>query len=159
MTAPAIIDIDAAALHQLTQRRGDARLATGFVLAAGMVLELFAWDVSPEVDGCAEWRPVHHSPNVAGPDVRARVQVEDGGAVDIRAGDLCERHISFGTLMGRLLVLAKHGQGQRPRSTDHNRRLAACAVASLAGMVDDRAIDRLVDDPETIDLFFGREAA
>lgn len=152
MNAP---DIDAAALHQLTQRRDDARLAAGFVLAVGMVLELFAWDIGP---GTEDWRPVICSPNVAGSDIRVKVQVEGGGAVDF-AGDLNERHVTFGTLVGRLFLLANQGLGRRPQSTDYNRRLAACAIASLAGMVDDRVIDRLVDDPETIDLFFGREAA
>lgn len=157
MTAPCV-DLDVDAFGQLAQRRRDARLAIGFVLAVSMVLELFAWDTSPPTDGCTEWRPVNHSPGAASLDVRARVQVEGGGAVDICAGDLSERHIRFGTLIGRLLVLAKHGQGQRPQSTDYNRRLAACAVASLAGIADDRVIDALVDHHETIDLFFGGEA-
>ncbi|TAN25871.1 MAG: hypothetical protein EPN31_14445 [Castellaniella sp.] len=119
MNAP---DIDDAALHELARRRSDARLATGFVLAVDMVLELFAWDVSPEGSGRAEWRPVNHSPNVSGPDVRARVQVDDGGVVDIRSGDLNERHIDFGTLVGRLFLLAKHGRGQRPQPTAHSMR-------------------------------------
>lgn len=145
------IDLDANAAHLLMQRRAAPHLAVGFVAAVGALFELIGWHGARGADGAAQWWP----PGAGSDDVRATLRAENGGAVDLRAGGLVERHADAWALFGRLVDLAACcGHGKIPEPTPATRRLAARALAGSAGVLDESLIEQFQADPEIVGPFF-----
>nr|CUV26843.1 protein of unknown function [Ralstonia solanacearum] len=137
-----------AALALVTMRRESPRLAGGFALATGEMLRLFGWHPELADDGSILWQPTASSR----PSTRARYRPEDGGYVDVIAGDLRERHIDARDLFRCLVKLTAHGVGELPEPTIDARRLMARALAAVAGVEDDlAAIEETAQDDRSMD--------
>ncbi|MDO3527521.1 hypothetical protein ACNRBH_09120 [Ralstonia pseudosolanacearum] len=136
------------ALGLVTMRHESVRLAGGFALATGEVLRLFGWHPELADDGSILWRPMSASSTGA----RARYRPEDGGHVDVIAGDLHERHVDAWDLLRRLVRLTAHGVGKIPEPTIDARQCMARALAAVAGVEDDlAAIEETAQDDRSMD--------
>lgn len=145
------IDLDANAAHLLMQRRAAQHIAAGFVAAVGALFELVGWQGEPGAEGTVEWRPRGASRG----DVRATLRAQNGGTVDLRAGELIERHADAWALFSRLVDLAACcGHGKIPERTPEAQRLAARALAGSAGVLDESLIEQFQADPEIVGPFF-----
>ncbi len=121
------------------------------MVAVAAVFELMDWqEIADPPAGTRQWWP-----SGAGSEgVRATLRPENGGAVDLRAGGLVERHADAWSLLGRLVALAACGHGKIPEPTPVARRLAARALAGSAGVFDEGSIEQLEEDPQIIAPFF-----
>ncbi|MGY3551205.1 hypothetical protein [Bradyrhizobium sp. USDA 4469] len=136
------------AFDLVSMRRESPRLAGGFALATSEVLRLFGWHPELADDCSILWQPIAPSR----PSARARYRPEDGGHVDVIAGDLHERHVDAWDLLRRLVRLTAHGVGEIPEPTIDARRLVARALAAVAGVEDDfAAIEETAQDDSGMD--------
>ncbi|TAI63412.1 hypothetical protein [Bradyrhizobium sp. Leo170] len=155
MTAPDI-DLDAEAVHLLAQRRASPRLLIGYLVAVAAVFELMGWqEITDPPAGTRQWRPL----GAGSEDVHATVRAASGCAVDLRGGELIERHADAWALFGRLVALAACGHGKLPERTPEAQRLAARALAGSAGVFDESLIEEFQADPEIVAPFFDEIAA
>lgn len=142
MSTPSL-DLEGRDRHELMMRRESQRLRIGFLIAVAAAFELMGWqEIADSPIGTRQWR----APSAGNDNVRATLRPEDGGAVDLIAGALRERHISASALLGRLGALAKIGHGVRPTATPENRTLAARVLAHQVGVFYESEIERIASE-------------